>query len=432
MNSDIAYFALEKAMAHGADAARVLYREDRSSNFSLLNTELDSIKESSSSSVIIQIFKDSRYGEFSSNILRPEVFDDFIRQAVKSTLLLSPDECRTLPQAERYYKGPSADLGQCDEAYSRITAAEKRKLLERLDRTPDSNIIATTDVYEDSDESLVMADSQGFFGESRMTYYSIYSECALQGKGDARPEGFWQENSLKFNDISLNSAKEAYRRAASMADPRKVRTGNYPVILENNIAMKFVRPLLSALNGAAIQQRNSFLLDTAGKKIFPDRLSLYDRPHLYGAITSRFFDSEGIATSDMDIIKDGMICNYFLNTYYAKKTGMPATIEGASVPVLKPFGLEDKESMIRSLDKGLLITGFNGGNSNSATGDFSYGIEGFYIENGQRVHPVKEMNITGNFIDIWNRIMHIGTDIRENSVNRMPSLCFESASISGL
>lgn len=440
INRDIAEYSLEKSIANGADQARIIYKEGVSSNFSLLNRELDSIQESSSSSIIIQIFKDSKYGEFSSNLLHKESLNSFIKDAVSSVKMLSPDHARSLPLGDRYYHGKEKDsgiaLGQYDTSYHEISASQKKELLFNLQEIQSENtlhkFISLDESYEDSYDHVLMLDSQGFEGSSRMSYYSICSECTVEGKNSYKPQGYWQESNIFFNKLENNSTKIAYDRAIAMLNPKKIKTGNYPVIVESHIAFKLLSPIISALNGASIQQRNSFLLNSLEKEIFTPKFTLTDKPHTKGALLSRFFDSEGVATSEMDIIKDGVISNYFINTYYSNKLGMKATVDNISVPYLKPLGEIDKASMINTLNKGILITGFNGGNSNSITGDFSYGIEGFYIENGIILHPIKEVNITGNFINLWNNILHIGEDIRQNSIWRMPTLCFDAVSISGL
>ena len=99
--------------------------------------------------------------------------------------------------------------------------------------------------------------------------------------------------------------------------------------------------------------------------------------------------------------------------------------------VFKP-GEKDLEGLIASLDRGILVTGFNGGNSNGSTGDFSYGIEGFLIESGKLTRPVSEMNITGNFKQVWNDLVAVGSDVFENSSWRLPSLVFDNIEFSGI
>ena len=98
--------------------------------------------------------------------------------------------------------------------------------------------------------------------------------------------------------------------------------------------------------------------------------------------------------------------------------------------VFKP-GEKDLAGLLAEIDYGILVTGFNGGNSNGSTGDFSYGIEGFLVENGKLTQPVSEMNITGNFKEVWNNLVAAGNDVYTGSSWRLPSLVFDRISFSG-
>ena len=133
----------------------------------------------------------------------------------------------------------------------------------------------------------------------------------------------------------------------------------------------------------------------------------------------------------MYIFNKGVLETYFIDTYNSKKLGMPQTINRPSRLVLEP-GSRSMEEMISTLEKGILVTGFNGGNCNQNSGDFSFGIEGFLIENGKLTQPVTEMNITGNMITLWNNIAEIGNDPRYNNSNQIPSLLFDKVDFSGL
>lgn len=138
-------------------------------------------------------------------------------------------------------------------------------------------------------------------------------------------------------------------------------------------------PVLSALYGSALQQKNSFLLDKLNTKIGAELLNLMDEPHLIGARGARYFDSEGVATEPRSVFENGVLKTYFIDTYNSKKMGVEPTVNSPSLLVLKP-GSKDLNGLVADVQKGILVTGFNGGNCNSSSGDFSYGIEGFLIE----------------------------------------------------
>ena len=210
------------------------------------------------------------------------------------------------------------------------------------------------------------------------------------------------------------------------------------MVVDSEKASRLVAPLLNALNAYSLQQKNSFLLDTLGKKVFPEMLTIMDRPREAGRSGSRLFDSEGVATQETPIIEKGVVKEYFVNTYMSRKMGIAPTVEDAGRPVLLPCmsggspvqGILDRKGIMNLVGEGILVTDFNGGNSNPATGDFSFGIEGFLFKDGAIVHPVREMLITGNLKELWNNLIAAGNDSRLCMSKLIPTLAFSNVSFS--
>ena len=186
------------------------------------------------------------------------------------------------------------------------------------------------------------------------------------------------------------------------------------MIVDKTTANVLLSPLIDALYGSELQQKNSFLLNKLGEKIGSDKLNLADEPHLLKARGARYFDNEGVATEPRTIFESGVLKTYFIDTYNAKKMDVAPTISTPSVLIMQK-GNKDLNGLIGNMHNGILVTGFNGGNCNSSTGDFSYGIEGFLVENGKMTTPISEMNITGNMVQLWASLVEIGNDPRPNS-----------------
>jgi PmbA protein len=184
----------------------------------------------------------------------------------------------------------------------------------------------------------------------------------------------------------------------------------------------------------------SFLDGSKGQKLFPDGLTICDLARTPGKSGSRLYDSEGVATADRAIIENGVVKEYFVSTYMAGKTGFEPTVEDISRPCLLPFIRDKKladgeknvslEDILRICGNGIYITGFNGGNCNPVTGDFSFGIEGFAFKHGRIIHPVKEMLITGNMLTLWGSLIAAGSDARTSSRWQIPTLAFNDVSFS--
>ena len=138
-----------------------------------------------------------------------------------------------------------------------------------------------------------------------------------------------------------------------------------------------------------------------------------------------------MATKKRTIIEGGVLKTYYIDTYYGNKLEMEPTSGGTTNLVFKP-GEKDLDGLLADIDRGILVTGFNGGNSNGSTGDFSFGIEGFLVEKGKLVQPVAEMNITGNFKQLWKDLVAVGSDVDTSRSWQLPSLVFDNVDFSGI
>ena len=205
------------------------------------------------------------------------------------------------------------------------------------------------------------------------------------------------------------------------------------MVVDSEVASKLVSPLLHALNAFSLQQNNSFLTGSLGKKMFPEGMTLMDFPRIPGQTCSKYFDSEGVATADAPIIEEGVVREYFVNSYMSLKMGVAPTVEAATRPKLMPWNGSGMrcDGILRLCGDGILVTDFNGGNCNQATGDFSYGIEGFLFRNGEIVRPVSGMLVTGNFLKLWDGLIAAGDDARPCMSKLIPTVGFAGVDFSG-
>jgi PmbA protein len=213
--------------------------------------------------------------------------------------------------------------------------------------------------------------------------------------------------------------------------PEKINSGKYTMIVENRSAPNLLSPLYNALQGNNLYQKQSFLADKIGKSVASSIMTVDDDPLIISGPGSRLFDDEGLAAVKRPILEDGTLRNYYIDNYYGRKLGMEPTSGSSSNAVFR-LGKRNMDEMVANLKKGILVTGFNGGNCNGSTGDFSYGIEGYLIENGSIVHPVNEMNISGNMNQLWFNLVEAGNDIVDGSSFMIPTLMFEGIDFSGI
>lgn len=434
--------ALDTVMKLGAQACRITMNYGIQNSFSALDGNLENLQNANDRNLYIQIISNDRYGAYSTNRLNKEELKTFIKQAMQTNGYLTPDSCRTLPPQELCWKGEGEDLQQYDPYILQMDPQRKKEIaFEVMEEIYGTNkkIVSVNTEYGDMLEYQYMIDSQGFEGDSLQSNFTVSAECSVKGRGKARSEGWWYESSLHYKDFTFaGCGMKALERALGKLNPKEHAGGKMNMIVDNMSASRLVSPIFQALNGSNIQQRNSFLLNKQGEKVFSEKMTLVDNPHWVGMSGSRYFDGDGLATRPMDIIRNGRVETYFINTYSANKMEIAPTVESASVPYfsLEEFSPEYRNlnytDMVKVMGTGILVTGFNGGNCNGLTGDFSYGIEGFYFENGEILFPVREMNISGNIVSLWQNLALVGNDARTCSRWLIPSLAFENVDFTGI
>lgn len=437
---NIARHCISYAMENGADAVRVSISDSTMDSCTMLNGVLDKVTHAADRSIYLYIFADRRYGTFSTNRLEKSDLKKFITQSIAMVRMLGEDQCRTLPDPSRTAKDAvtGRELGLYDARYeesdsdSRLARAKQMSICQNVSAEGYALISEECEYSESYDDNFVI-DSQGFEGRHTETCFSAFAEMTIQDAEGAKYSGFWWESSFDKDGISLQGcSKKALERAVRQIGPKKRRSGHYKMVVDTSVATKLISPILTALNASSIQQKMSFLDGTLGQKVFPESMTLMDLARTPQKNGSRLFDTEGVATKDAPIIENGVVRQYFVNTYMAAKMGIEPTVEDISRPCLLP--LKDNSLSLTDLlqlsGSGILVTGFNGGNCNPVTGDFSFGIEGFAFSKGKVTHPVREMLITGNILELWNNLIAVGSDARPSVRWQIGSLAFDNVSFS--
>ncbi len=430
-------FATEK----GAQMVRITLTKSLLNLVGVLNAEVDKTSHAMDKSIQFQLFVDGKYGTFSSNRLEKEGLESFILTAIDTVRMLQEDSCRALPAPERLAHNATSgqELGLYDPEYEKMTAEIRKKMAldscfwpHKAELENGYKLISEEGEYSDSIFDCITIDSQGLFARHTETSFEIGYEATVEDAEGNHVSNYWWDAAPYLKDLNINScAREACLRAAGLIGPKDIDSCKTTLIVDSECAGKLVTPLLNALGGFAIQQNNSFLADALGKKIFQDQLSIIDLPCTKGETGCRLFDSEGVATRELPIIENGVVKTFFINTYIGRKMGVEPTIEDATRVKLMPFGgCKTQEELLSKIGDGILVTGFNGGNSNAATGNFSYGIEGFVIKDGKKLHPVREMLITGDFISLWNNLVATADDARTCMSKLIPTLAFKDVSFS--
>ncbi|MBU8934365.1 MAG: TldD/PmbA family protein [candidate division Zixibacteria bacterium] len=432
----LAHWVATEANKNGADEAAVNLSNSRDVSVQFRDRTLEELNESVQNSLSLSIYANHRYSAHTTNDLRKESLERFISEAVAMTKYLSEDEFRTLPDPKHYTGREDIDLQVYDEAYESVTSDERIRIATAIEDAAlghSDRLISCTTGFNDSLYESVKVHSNGFEGVRRGTSFSAGAEATVKGDGDNRPED-WDWRTVRFlkdmpapEQLGIN----AVNRALGKLGQKKIESGTYDMIIENRTAGRFIYPLYGPMQASSLQQKNSWLDGKQGERIASDKLTMIDDPFIKSGLGSRLFDGDGIATKQRTIVDKGILKSYYIDWYYGRKMGLEPTV-GSSTNLTFGLGNRSLDEMVKGLERGILVTGFIGGNSNSLTGDFSYGIMGKLIENGQVVHPVNEMNISGILVDIWNQLEEMGNDEWVYSSWRRPSMYFKDVQFSGI
>jgi len=436
-NLDRARQACRLAERAGAKEARAVVSRTHYATLEYRERKVETLEESTVQGLGLTLYLNGRYSSHRTSDLRPDALERFVLESVAMTAYLTPDDHRYLPEPEYYTGRRDADLDLSDPGYDAVSPEARHQLVQAveaaaLERGGDK-IISVTAGYSGSRTQSAMATSNGFEGSEERTSFWYGAEATARDAGDKRPEDYWWEGYRHRSDLGDPAA--VGRKVVSLALARvgadKAPTGEYPVLVENRTAGRLLGYFTRALHASALQQKQSFLEGRLGESVMADHLSMLDEPFVVRGLGSRLFDGEGIAARPLPIVENGVLRNFYVDTYYGRKLGMKATTAGASNLVFSSGHVKSPGAWMRELGKGILVTAFLGGNSNSVTGDFSVGISGLLFENGEIVRPVAAMNLAGNHLEFWKKLRGLGDDPFPFSTMLTPTLVFEPMMVAG-
>jgi len=425
--------AVELAREAGADDVVAGVSWSRGTRFEWREGRLERVQESTSRKLGLAVYVDGRYSTSSTNDLEPGRLAGFAREAVDLTRCLEVDPHRRITPAELYEGRAELDLDLVDRSLGDLSREQRidwcREMDERARAHPEVQTAETS--VSDSQAIGARVTSNGFEGSHEESSVWIYAGVSVRD-GDRRPEEYDYAGALHLEDLPAPAgiADEALRKGLSRLGSRQVSSRRTRMIVEPQAAGRLLGRLLGALSAGAIQQKRSFLADHLDQPIASSLLTLTDDPLRVRGMGSELYDGEGIAARPRTVIEGGVLRTYFVDTYYGSKLGWEPTTGGSSNIVFE-HGERDLEGILAATQDGIHVTTWLGGNADMTTGDFSFGLRGFLVEGGEVVQPVSEMNITGNYGELLQRLCEVGNDPVPWSSFLSPTLVFEDVQFSG-
>jgi len=434
---ELAEWTLKTAQTEGAQAAKVNVYSERFVEIDYREKKPENIKEASIKDMSISFYVDGRFSSQSTSDIRKDALKEFIKNAVKMTKLLAEDPERTLPDKQYYEKLEDIDLEKYDPAIANITPDEKHQMVKIaeaacLTKGGDKVISVSAGFYDSTSENLVM-DTNGFIGTSQSSVMQISASMTGKDEGDRKPNGYDYARAVKKSKMinPANVGEAAAKRTFDLFGAKKIKSEKLPIIIENRVTARLTSMLFQGLYGSGLWQKTSFLLDKKGEQIASDKFTLIDDPYIIGGWGSKLFDGDGLKAKKRTIFEAGVLKEYYIDWYYSRKLKCEPTT-GSSSNLILPSGTKSISELMKDLKRGILITGFIGGNSNSTTGDFSVGIIGSLFDDGEPVQAISEMNIAGNHLTFWKQLVEFGNDPNPYSQYRFPSMVIDDVMVSGL
>lgn len=436
MNTEILYWTAEeiRCICGNVDFKLVLMQNNED-NINIRNGQIEKMLHASATSLAMNLLIDGRDGFFYTNNVQPNALRQFIRNASEITRMLEPDESRTLADPTRYYKGGGPDLKNFDASLSTVDPSYKLRLAQQNNQEGMSlqpNLISFQTHYSDRQHQAQYFISNGFQGYEQSCRCTLTSIATVEGKDGQHPTDGWGETRIFLKDLPGEGiSRIAIDRTLRKIGAQPTQSGQYQMILESPIVGSFLQPILNAMNGQSLHGKISFLAGKLHQQVLSPLISIVDDPLIPGTRGACHFDYDGVATQRRSLFTKGVLDTYFIDTIFARKLGMAPTTQGTHHLIMEN-GSKTLRQLISEARNAILVTDFNGGNCDPATGNFSYGIEGFHIQNGQIVHPLSGMNITGNILDVWNRVSALGNDFDPWETELLPSIVFEDVNFGGL
>ena len=275
------------------------------------------------------------------------------------------------------------------------------------------------------------SDSHGFTGGYSSSRHGV--SCSVIAESDANMQrDYWYSTARAAEDLqsAVDIGVIAGERTVRRLDAKKIKTCQVPVLFEAPLASGLISTLISAISGGNLYRKSSFLLDSLGKQIASPLLNIYEDPFIKKGLASSPFDNEGVATSARQLVKDGVLQGYVLSSYSARKLGMKTTGNaGGNHNLLIQPGANDFAGLLKQMGTGLVVTELLGHGMNMVTGDYSRGAAGFWVENGVIAHPVEEITIAGNMMDMLKMIVGIGNDVLVQGSKQVGSILIERMTV---
>ncbi len=426
--------ALEEAADRGADQAETGVSLGTGLSVMIRRGEVETLEHQRDRSFAVTVYFDCCKGYASTSDLSDQAIEDTVAKACTIAGYTARDEHAGLADAELMATEiPDLSLDH-PWALTPEEAIDRAVECERYGMQFDDRINNADGTSVHTGRALkIYGNSHGFRGGFASTSHSL--SCILvAADGDGMERDYWYTSSRDpeqledAESVGCRAAERTVRRLGA----RKISTRTAPVLFPADQARGLLGHFVAAIRGTSQYRKASFLLDAAGSPVFPDFVSMVERPHIPGAQGSAPFDNEGVATRDRDLVRDGVLESYVLSSYSARRLGLQTTGNAGGLHnLVVSHGDATLDELMREMGTGFIVNELMGQGVNGVTGDYSRGASGFWVENGEIAYPVTELTIAGNLKKMYRDIVAIGKDVDDRGGIRTGSILVNEMTIAG-
>jgi len=423
--TQLAADVLCQAKRSGATEADIIIAEGETFSVQVRLGAVDRLTKAREKQLGLRVFVGKRSASTSTSDFSKESLDELVTQTYTLAKAVAEDPQSGLPSAEQMaIERPDLNLHDPTKLETDYQIDLARRA-ESAAMSADSRVTNSEGAeFDSSSGRVVLANTHGFIGEFRSSSFSLsVSPVATDQQKGTMQRDSWYGIQRKFSKLESPETigAEAARRTVRRLGARKVATQRVPIVFDQDMAASLMGTLSSAVSGYALYKGASFLIDHLGKSIAPEYVTVYDDGRMVGGLGSRPFDGEGLPTRKTTVVERGVLTSYLLDTYSAKKLGLCSTGnasrsvgENPSVGPTNLYlvpGTKTAQEIIASVRQGLYVTELIGFGINMVTGDYSRGVCGFWIENGELAYPVEEITIASTFQQMLAGIEMVGNDL---------------------
>ena len=423
-----------QAQQLGADGVEAGVSIDAGLSVTVRLGETETLEYNLDRALGLTVYFNHRKGSASTADFAADSLASTVKAACDIARYTSEDDCAGLADADRL----ATDIPDLDLYHPWDLSAERALELatecEDAARNVDSRIENSEGGTVSSYVGMrVKANSHGFQAGYYSSYHSI--SCAVIGKqGDEMQRDYWSDSARDYADLAAPDeiGRIAGERTVKHLGTQRLSTRETAVIFAADVARSFFGNFIAAVSGGNLYRNSTFLPDSLGTQIFPDFIHIHEQPLLLKGLGSSPYDGEGVATVARDIVKQGVLQGYVLNSYAARKLGLETTGNAGGVRnlTIEP-GDKNLPELLNTMDTGLLVTDLFGFGVNTVTGDYSRGAAGYWVEGGEIQYPVDEITVAGNLKDMFMGIVEVGNDVDLRGNTRTGSVLIDRMMIAG-